>query len=74
MVDEYGGVSRLITIEDVLEQIVPSIEDETDVVEEEPNITQLSENEFIVQALTPIEDFNDYFGTTISKENCDTIE
>lgn len=74
MVDEYGGVSRLITIEDVLEQIVRSIEDETDVVEEEPNITQLSENEFIVQALTPIEDFNDYFGTKISKENFDTIE
>ncbi|WP_251365693.1 transporter associated domain-containing protein [Coxiella-like endosymbiont of Rhipicephalus sanguineus] len=74
VVDEYSGVSRLITIEDVLEQIVRSIENKTDVVEEEANITQLSENEFIVQALTPIEDFNDYFGTTISKENFDTID
>ncbi|WP_304985321.1 transporter associated domain-containing protein [Coxiella-like endosymbiont] len=57
-----------------MKKIVGSIKDETDIVEEELDITQCSENEFIVQALTPIEDFNDYFGTTISKENFDTID
>ncbi|AAO90109.2 HlyC/CorC family transporter [Coxiella burnetii] len=72
VVDEYGSVSGLITIEDVLEQIVGSIQDETDIVEEEP-ITKLNPKEFTVKALTPIDVFNNYFGTKINDEDFDTI-
>ncbi|AIT63527.1 Putative magnesium and cobalt efflux protein corC [Coxiella burnetii str. Namibia] len=72
VVDEYGSVSGLITIEDVLEQIVGSIQDETDIVEEKP-ITKLNPKEFTVNALTPIDVFNNYFGTKINDEDFDTI-
>ncbi|ATN86088.1 magnesium/cobalt efflux protein [Coxiella burnetii str. Schperling] len=72
VVDEYGSVSGLITIEDVLEQIVGSIQDETDIVEEKP-ITKLNPKEFTVKALTPIDVFNNYFGTKINDEDFDTI-
>jgi len=73
VVDEYGGVSGLITIEDVLEQIVGSIEDETDITEQEPNIKKINENEYIINALTAVEDFNHYFGTRINNEDFDTV-
>lgn len=73
VVDEYGGVSGLITIEDVLEQIVGEIEDEHDEDEDEGNIKALDDNGYLVKALTPIDDFNDYFDADFSDEEFDTI-
>lgn len=73
VVDEYGGIAGLITIEDVLEQIVGEIEDEHDIEEDDGNIRPFDENAYIVKALTEIEDFNEHFGTTFSKEEFDTI-
>lgn len=72
VIDEYGGVSGLVTIEDILEEIVGDIEDETD-DEEEDYIRQVAEREFIVKALTPIEEFNDYFKANFSDDEFDTI-
>ncbi len=72
VVDEYGGVSGLVTIEDVLEQIVGEIDDEHD-VDEDRYIRRLDNGEFTVKALTPIEDFNDYFDTGFDDEEADTI-
>ena len=72
VVDEYGGVSGMVTIEDVLEQIVGEIEDEHD-IDEETFIRKFSEVNYAVKALTPIEDFNEYFGTGFSDEEFDTI-
>lgn len=74
VVDEYGAAAGLITIEDVLEQIVGEIEDEhDDVDDDEVYIQQRNENEFIIQALTPIDEFNEYFGTYLDDANSDTI-
>jgi len=73
VIDEYGGVAGLVTIEDVLEEIVGEIEDETDTDEEDDFIRRITDTEFFIQALTPIEDFNDYFGTELSDEEFDTI-
>lgn len=74
VMDEYGGISGLLTIEDILEEIVGEIEDETDEEEEVTDfIKQVSENDYIVKALAPIEDFNKFFGTTFSDEDFDTI-
>jgi magnesium and cobalt transporter len=72
VVDEYGGVAGMVTIEDVLEQIVGEIEDEHD-IDEETFIRKFSETNYGVKALTPIEDFNEYFGTSFSDEEFDTI-
>ncbi|MFZ6653622.1 HlyC/CorC family transporter [Undibacterium sp. TJN19] len=77
VVDEYGGVSGLITIEDVLEQIVGDIEDEYDFEEEEDNILSLESKgngkRWRVKGLTEIEHFNSVLGTTLSSEEVDTI-
>lgn len=73
VVDEYGSVSGLVTIEDVLEQIVGDIEDEYDIGDLEPNIRQISASEYAVKALTSIEEFNKQFGTHLNHENFDTI-
>jgi magnesium and cobalt transporter len=72
VVDEYGGVAGMVTIEDVLEQIVGEIEDEHD-VEEEDTIRKHSEVHYTIKALTLVEDFNEYFGTSLSGEEFDTI-
>ncbi|PSW09762.1 magnesium/cobalt transporter CorC [Photobacterium sanctipauli] len=72
VVDEFGGVSGVITIEDILEQIVGEIEDEFD-DEEEQDIRQLSKHTYSVKALTTIEDFNEMFQTQFSDEEVDTV-
>lgn len=72
VVDEYGAAAGLVTIEDVLEQIVGEIEDEHDFGEEE-YIFRKSDQEFTLKALTPIEDFNEYFGAEFSDDEFDTI-
>ncbi len=73
VVDEYGGVAGMVTIEDVLEQIVGDIEDEYDYDEDEDNIIQHSDGQFRVKALTEIADFNEALGTTFSDEEFSTI-
>jgi magnesium and cobalt transporter len=72
VIDEYGGVAGLVTIEDVLEEIVGDIEDETD-AETDHFIRKISDDDFFIKALTPIEDFNEYFGTAFSDDDFDTI-
>ena len=72
VVDEYGGVCGLVTIEDVIEQIIGEIDDEHDVEDDHP-IRRETEREFTVRALTPIADFNDYFKTKFSDQKFDTI-
>ena len=72
VVDEFGEVSGLVTIEDVLEEIVGEIEDETD-IGEETKIIQKSEIEYVVNAITEIEEFNERFSTSFSDEDFDTI-
>ncbi|HUJ86054.1 MAG TPA: transporter associated domain-containing protein [Burkholderiales bacterium] len=71
--DEYGGVAGLVTIEDVLEQIVGEIEDEYDFDEASDNILAESSGRFRVKALTQIADFNAAFGTRFSDQEVDTI-
>ena len=73
VVDEYGGVSGMVTIEDVLEQIVGEIEDEFDFDETEDNIIQDKNGHYRVKASTEIEDFNDYFNVRFSNEEFSTI-
>ncbi len=73
VVDEYGNVAGLVTIEDVLEEIVGDIEDETDIEEDERFIRPLSGRDYLIKALTPIEDFNTVFGTNFSDAEFDTI-
>lgn len=73
VVDEYGGVAGMVTIEDVLEQIVGDIEDEYDYDEDEDNIIQSANGQFRVKALTEIADFNEIIGTNLSDEEYSTI-
>jgi len=72
VVDEYGGVAGLITIEDVLEEIVGDIDDEHD-AETVEDIQALEDGRYLVQALTTIDDFNEAFGSGFSDEEFDTI-
>ena len=73
VVDEYGGVAGMVTIEDVLEQIVGDIEDEYDYDEDEDNIIQNADGQYRVKALTEVADFNKAIGTTLSDEEFSTI-
>ena len=73
VVDEYGMASGLVTIEDVLEQIVGEIDDEHDVEEVENAILKKESNQFSIKALTPIEEFNEYFSTNFDEEEFDTV-
>ncbi|HAS6097788.1 TPA: magnesium/cobalt efflux protein, partial [Vibrio vulnificus] len=72
VVDEFGGVSGLVTIEDILEEIVGDIEDEFD-EEEDADIRKLSKHTYAVKALTTIEEFNETFGSRFSDEEVDTV-
>ena len=72
VVDEYGGVAGLVTIEDVLEQIVGDIDDEHD-AEDDVNIRVTGPSAYTVRALTPIDEFNAFFKTDYSDEDYDTI-
>lgn len=73
VVDEYGGVAGLVTIEDVLEQIVGDIEDEYDNLHDSQHIKKISHDEYTVHAQTPIEFFNAYFDTVYPDDEFDTI-
>jgi magnesium and cobalt transporter len=70
--DEYGGVAGLVTIEDVIEQIVGDIDDEHD-VDEDVNIRKDGERQYIVRGQTPIDEFNEYFQTDLSDDEFDTV-
>lgn len=73
VVDEFGAVDGLVTIEDVLEQIVGNIEDEHDFDEEESNIKVVEKDLTMVKAITPLEDFNAVFNTQLPTVDFDTI-
>lgn len=74
VVDEYGGVSGLVTIEDVLEEIVGDIEDETDAEDENSeNIRKLNSTVYSVDALTELDDFNEFFKSDFNEDDADTI-
>lgn len=72
VIDEYGSVSGAVTIEDVLEQIVGEIEDEYD-VDDESYIKKFDEDNHIVKALTPVEEFNEYFDTEFNDQESTTV-
>jgi magnesium and cobalt transporter len=72
VIDEYGGVAGLVTIEDVLEEIVGEIEDETD-GQADTFIHKITDDDYFIKALTPIEEFNQYFSADFSEEEFDTI-
>lgn len=73
IVNEYGGIAGLVTIEDVLEQIVGDIEDETDLEGDDYLLGQTDTSTTTVKALIPIDEFNQHFGTEFSDEEFDTL-
>jgi magnesium and cobalt transporter len=70
--DEYGGIAGLVTIEDIIEQIVGEIDDEHD-IDEDVNIRKDVDNQYIVRGQTPIDEFNEYFQTDLSDDEFDTV-
>lgn len=72
VVDEYGGVAGMVTIENVLEQIVGEIEDEHDIDDDAP-ILKHDESNYTIKALTTVDDFNDYFSSDWSDDDFDTV-
>jgi magnesium and cobalt transporter len=73
VVDEYNGVAGLVTIEDVIEEIIGEIEDEHDRENNEININTHDNNRYTVKALTPISEFNEFFNTEIPDNEYDTV-
>lgn len=74
VVDEYGGIAGLVTLEDALEQIVGDIHDEHDDADEDSHwISPQEDGSYVVQAITPITEFNEYFGSEFSHEDFETI-
>ncbi|NLW96409.1 HlyC/CorC family transporter [Luteimonas wenzhouensis] len=74
VIDEYGGVAGLVTIEDVLEEIVGEIDDEHDDAEDpDALIAAQADGQYVVDALTPIDDFNERFGADFDDDEYDTI-
>lgn len=73
VVDEYGQSAGLVTIEDVLEQIVGEIEDEHDEHEDEGYIFQRNSTEYMIKALTPMDEFDEYFSTHLATDEYDTV-
>ena len=71
VVDEYGEIAGLVTLEDVIEQIVGEIEDEHD--QEEDNIIDYGDGRYLLQANTPLIEFNEFFETSIKNEDYDTV-
>ena len=72
IIDEYGGVAGLVTIEDLLEEIVGEIDDETD-EQEDPLIQRIEDGLYKINALLPIDEFNDFFGSKFIHDEFDTI-
>jgi len=70
--DEYGGIAGIVTIEDVIEQIVGDIDDEHD-VDEDVNIRKDGDRQYVVRGQTPIDEFNEYFQTELSDDEFDTV-
>jgi len=73
VIDEYTGVAGLVTIEDVIEEIIGEIEDEHDLEEDEVNINNHDNDRYTIRALTPMDEFNSYFETEVCKDECDTV-
>ncbi|MEO0368037.1 MAG: transporter associated domain-containing protein [Pseudomonadota bacterium] len=73
VVDEFRNTAGLVTIEDVLEQIVGEIEDEHDIEEEESLIREIGDGEIIVKAVLPVDEFNDHFDTDLPDQGNDTV-
>ena len=72
VVDEYGGVAGMVTIENVLEQIVGEIDDEHDIDDDAP-ILKHDDSNFTIKALTTVDDFNDYFSSDWNDDDFDTV-
>src|SRR5687768_7302098 len=72
VVDEYGGVSGLVTIEDVIEQIIGEIDDEFD-IEDDQNIRKEAERQFAVRGVTRLDEFNEYFSAELEADEFDTV-
>lgn len=73
VIDEYTGVAGLVTIEDVIEEIIGEIEDEHDLEDDEENINTHDNNRYTIKALTPIDEFNTYFNLNIDSDEYDTV-